>query len=567
MSPAIWLLLLCGLVAQAHALTKTQEHDETLRMLGRQLILQQLFVEEHIRSEGDSGIKQIRHRRQGSRPYHSDTHTGQTIMAIHTHAHYERTMGMGEFVAVLNGVEFRTRHNDYLLKMPHRTSRQYHKVEDVPFPAVPPEVLRLNTVKKQAAEMRLWFKAWKDQDHSQRDYRKYFKPVLCYLEGAWIHAGEKIEDAFDSLRHTFDATTWFDMHEKIRYTSATGTKHRMENYSFLPRKILHMNGSKPVIVQWHYRIMCHPLNKDVPTAQFRPVCERARMLAATRKTSPMMATSTRFQLNTFNTPKWPNYERLVQHQLIDSLMTEIPGKDNYPGDLTDDSFGRIAYKFEENNKRGRRPLNAAYYHRLYSEKMIDGMSNYYKYRGFADENIFMAMTSNPKVAEFSVETDCKGKGAKRKCRKSTQRWSYAIPLEIVYVTPLSSWNPYHIKYKGYHLSKLGKTVRAKGRNGKLTKERAFNGSNTEWYAITPAAFYSGKELRGDAADTLRGVIGVLTPNGNMVKTRISGFRIFMPKIAGVGILRQRWPIVPVYSDGNPIMKELQALIDDKHKCI
>lgn len=47
---------------------------------------------------------------------------------------------MGEFVGVLNGVEFRTRHNDYRLKMPSTTSTDWHATEDIPFPDVPPEV-------------------------------------------------------------------------------------------------------------------------------------------------------------------------------------------------------------------------------------------------------------------------------------------------------------------------------------------------------------------------------------------------------------------------------------------
>lgn len=47
---------------------------------------------------------------------------------------------MGELVAVLNGVEFRTRHNDYKMRMPHRTSQVYGATEDVPYPDVPPEV-------------------------------------------------------------------------------------------------------------------------------------------------------------------------------------------------------------------------------------------------------------------------------------------------------------------------------------------------------------------------------------------------------------------------------------------
>lgn len=47
---------------------------------------------------------------------------------------------MGEMVAVLNGVEFRTRHNDYKLRMPSTTSTEYGATEEIPYPEVPPEV-------------------------------------------------------------------------------------------------------------------------------------------------------------------------------------------------------------------------------------------------------------------------------------------------------------------------------------------------------------------------------------------------------------------------------------------
>ena len=473
----------------------------------------------------------------------------------------------GEFVAVLNGVEFRTRHNDYMLKMPHRTSRRYHLTEDIPFPAVPPAVLRQKTILRQTREMQAWFRAWRNQDHSKRDYRKYFKPVLCYLEGAWIHTGDEIEDAFKSERHHFDALTWHEMEEKIRYNAATGTKSRVENFSFLPRKILHMDGATPVFVQWHYRIMCHPLNNDLPLNLFRPVCERANRLALSEITNAVNNPSTRFQLNPHDTGAWPLREGQVQYQILDKLMAEIPGKDNYPGDLEDRSFGLPALKYEPRGQPGKRRLNAAYYHRLYSETEKDAMRRYYKYRGFADENVFMAMTSNRKVAEYTVKYNCTGKGQSTKCDSSTQRWSYAIPLEIIYMTPLSSWNPYRIQYKGHELSKLGKTVDAHGRDGGLSPAKAYDGANNKWYSLTPPAFYCGKEPKADAADTTKDILGMLTPRGRVVKTRISGHRVILPRIRGVGALRQRWPIMPVYSDGNPVMKELHALIDIKHKCI
>ncbi len=64
------------------------------------------------------------------------------VASIHDHSNNVRTVGMGEVIAVLNGVEFRTRHNDYRLNMPHRTSRKYNAFEPIPFPEVPPEVTR-----------------------------------------------------------------------------------------------------------------------------------------------------------------------------------------------------------------------------------------------------------------------------------------------------------------------------------------------------------------------------------------------------------------------------------------
>lgn len=58
------------------------------------------------------------------------------------------------------------------------------------------QVLDKKTVDEQIVEMRQWFKAFRDQDHSVRDYRKHFKPVLCYLEGGWTHSTKKIEEPF-----------------------------------------------------------------------------------------------------------------------------------------------------------------------------------------------------------------------------------------------------------------------------------------------------------------------------------------------------------------------------------
>ena len=65
-------------------------------------------------------------------------HNGQA--AIHNHANNIRTVGMGEVAVVMNGVTFRTRHNDYRLNQAHRTSAEFGAYEPVEFPPVPPSV-------------------------------------------------------------------------------------------------------------------------------------------------------------------------------------------------------------------------------------------------------------------------------------------------------------------------------------------------------------------------------------------------------------------------------------------
>ena len=84
-----------------------------------------------------------------------------------------------------------------------------------------------------------------------------------------------------------------------------------------------------------------------------------------------------------------------------------------------------------------------------------GLSN--RHRGFSDENLFMAMTTQPKVAGMDLN-DCKYVRGKRVCTLYSQKWTYAIPLEIIYLTPLSSWNPYDIQFKGHPSSKPGREV-------------------------------------------------------------------------------------------------------------
>ena len=209
---ALWVCLV-GLVStmplDPTKMAKLEHIDNELGRVARQLMVQQFYVEETARSTGNSGIKRMR-------GMHASTSYGdsETISAMHDHPTYERTMGLGEVIAVLNGVEFRTRHNDYPLKMRRKTCGS---LTDVPFPDVPREVTDLPDVDAQIGEMKEWFRAWNDQDYSTRDYRPHFKPVMCVLEGAWTHSDQtSIDEPFKSERNYLDAENWLQLAKKVR---------------------------------------------------------------------------------------------------------------------------------------------------------------------------------------------------------------------------------------------------------------------------------------------------------------------------------------------------------------
>jgi len=521
--------------------------------LARQTMLQQLYVEERIRSDGSSGIKQQRVNRDGTRPYYSPHHSGHSIAAIHEHANNIRTVGMGEFIAVMNGVEFRTRHNDYRLKKPHSNSQEYNAVEDIEFPSVPHSVSKLDDVDDQIAEMRQYFIAFRDQNVTHRDYRPYFRPVLVYLEGGWTKSGDAIEESFESDRHSIEASTWMDLQEMIRFTSYTGRKNPDENFAYLPSTIMGVKNGTPEYAQWNYRIMCHPLKRDLPLKHLRLVDDLVpRFMRRYTYDSYSKSRAARFQVIEGNPDK---EESDRDGSLLDELMAEVPGKDGYGGNIVDEAFEATAVEIGSD-----KPLNAAFYHRYFEVMVAGAMGLRVRQRGYSDRSLYVALTNQPKIAGLDFKQCGKGK-KKNDCYTIHQRATYAIPLEIIYLTPLSSWNPYNLQYKGDARDPEGQTVTANGRNGNNSPQKAYDGLNSKNYYLTPTSFFTAGSAGSDPADTTRDSVSVLDPSGNVRQVRASGTRILMPNIEGVGVLRQRYPIMPIHGEGSAVWKELEALKD------
>jgi len=118
------------------------------------------------------------------------------------------------------------------------------------------------------------------------------------------------------------------------------------------------------------------------------------------------------------------------------------------------------------------------------------------------------------------------------------KYSYAIPLEIVYTTPLNSWNPY-----GFTI--VNEKANPGNRAGGFTPESAFQNVNLNGrFFMTPAEFFTA----GTADPS---TVGVSDKSGVIQKVQPSGLRAFMPPIKGVTKpLRLRYPIAPLSFNKN-----------------
>merc|ERR1719295_985111 len=365
-----------------------QDLKAAIGHLSRMLILAQFSTEQRIRSEGDSGLTNVRGYYDGDAAYDDGTYTNGAVASIHDHANNMLIVGIGEIQAVLNGAEFQTRHNDYNLHMPSTTSDVYGATEPVPYLDVPPEVTSLSNITEQVLEMQEWFRAFKEQNSSHRNYSQYFRPILCYVEGTWILDDNTLEEPFDSDRHTIDAKTWQQLHDKIRWMANSGRKNTAENLAHLPSSIRNLvNDTYPIISNWEYRIVSHPLKNDIPTSRFRISDDLSVQLMGSPKTREELYFDrrARFDLNKYIDVDDPDgdhrwSEGRKRWNYLDYLMEQIPGKDNYGANITDelpDGTQRvIQYNTDET-------VNAGYYSRFYGLTGTDAMGTSKHRRGWA----------------------------------------------------------------------------------------------------------------------------------------------------------------------------------------
>ena len=542
--------------------------------LGQHAIIADERDESFLRASGGSGVTSARGTGAGSHPYHTSSWSnfGLSFLAIHDHADLRDTIGMGELEAIMNGVNFKTRHNDYRLKQPSLNSEHMKRTSDVELPAVPPSVLAHGSnVTAQILEMKEYFRAWATQDESIRDYKPYFRPVLSYLEGWWGTDGS-FEEPFDSDRHRVAADSWGELYDRVRILEQHGWKDSGENVPWLPSKLWGLkDGVAPQLARWNYRILAVPLKDDVELARFiaEPDLQVQLSFMQPQTREDLFKTrAARFRLNKYIGSSQARieteaYARWPVYSYLDDLMAQIPGLDNFaPHKPPKDDVvfysargNETAYAYGDRSVK----LDSRFYNRYFSVSTAGAMGEARRRRGWNDDNLWVASTSQERVAALE--------GADGRL----DRKSYALPLEVIFTTPLTAWNPYNLTIHPDNTYGLPARL---GRNGSLTNPRfAYDGVERRNYYLTPVEFY-GDLASGSAADTSVTPVGVIsaadkgTPReGTVYKVAASGHWIHLPKIPGVAQsvpahsdrIRQRYPIAPARPTSRTVWQELKAL--------
>ena len=293
----------------------------------------------------------------------------------------------------------------------------------------------------------------------------------------------QVDEPYYSTRHFIGGETWYELEEQIRYETNSGDKQSHENSAYLPKVVIDVTDEgRPVFAQWNYRILCQPLSFDLPLKQLRVIDELKSRLLTKMSLENYAKNSPRARFQVLPEDLDPLEETETYNWLLEKIMNEVPGMGG-PGSssLTEDGYNGLVsdpITFE--------PVKISNYHRAYVSK-LRARFGAERRRGFSDSTLFMAQTTHEKVVPM---TDIRCATAKRRftCDSPQKRWTYAIPLEIIYMTPLLSWNPYDITYKGDADSDYGSTVYDDDANG--SKSKPYKGSNSKSYLHLPHAFYN-----------------------------------------------------------------------------
>lgn len=484
------------------------------------------------RGYGQSGVRMGRHYAfGGDAPYHRPSVVNFSAFGVHDHANYPLMCGMPEITAIVNGYEVNTRHIDYRIVQP--LAGAYLEVDDPQAPAAPTSVTGQATPAAQVAEMREYLRAFALKDTSIRDYRPHFDVYLSAIE-CWLEVldGDDLVDTFPSFRHQLSKLGHKRMNDDYMALVASGLKSRFENDDFKPTviRVMRPDGS-PQFGVLRYRVSAVRLGDygQWPVHQMVSAVDDPVTRARKRYEIGGMAGT---RLERFRVNRAMGDDSISERYgpgLLDDIMGMLPGLDGLGSVLheeyedTDSAYRAFTQRLLEYHTTER--MNSAFYRRFYSYE-VPGAAGRQHYRfGYNDPTLFRAATSRPEVVALP------GMGG-------GHRLSWAIPLELLVVSPLAGWNPYGV----------AETTQALvGTGAQATPYEAIH-KNGYWYQ-TPTEVFDGPGGVPDPADT--GLTAwVLDSGGTPRLMRASGMHIHMPAIADTPPARLRYPIAPVHHEGS-----------------
>ena len=485
---------------------------------------------------------------------------------MHDHPEFNGTCGLGELPLCVNGVCFGTRHNDYKMRRKHTTLKGLDNLEDIDCPDVPPSVLDKDTVDEQVEEMREYFRAFLEQNTTRRpDFEQYFPPYLCYAEVYWMNVNRStISEGSTSERHKFSAPSFELMEEQAEFFLRTGHKQLREDCAFMQGRFRWIDSdNKPVVEQLMYRILCHPIPSYINFKKeyIEPRSDTATMVRLSKVWGKGAVEDLDQKRSTlFRVRRRRNEDDSLQDRnltYLDKIFKTIPGLSNL-GNKQDVIEGETAMQVRDDGKL--LPQNGCMYHRAIQASFSANGINIFS-KSYSDEYLYAAMNTEEKVPPIEFRS-CNAKATD--CSVVSQRWSHAIPLEIIYMNPLCKWNPHKIKHRGEAKTAEGELI-YEGCNDKAcdgkTSETPFNGVNGNNQFTVPASFFSTSNNAGvdDPADTTsKSAKWVLGGDGKAHPCQASGIRIHTDHGFGRNI-RWRFPIIPLAEEKSHIYTELSAL--------
>jgi len=457
-----------------------------------------------IQGLSNSGVLTVRqYRANGDSALDRKFTAGYRPLNSHNHSNLKDTIGMAERAGVANGYTYKSRHTDYKLREPSQSG--YLATQQIPFPSVPTSVT--GTVAEQITEMQSYFQALNDQSSLTHDYREHFKWVMS-TEEVWPERfTEVVTETFPGDRHTVDASSVHEQLHKHWRDEYGGINDRAENINVWPIVSMVTSEDTVELVTIKNRVICNQVGSlgDYHFNDFMTVRDDAY---GERRAGVVPVTldnrNARFKIDDGGFRNSPG--------TLDELMYKCSGIEGVGSSLTETYYDKNTqsnYNIKEYG--GGADIDAAKFTRFFSRTLPNASGRKDARRGFNDPYLFSSLTTREDVLGVSDGVN-------------THRYTWAIPMEMIMLTPLQTWNPHNIQY-------VTDPTNGGLLDGGTVGTALLGYNNNPYYYLTPDEFYNGTDPV-DPADTTSAK-WVLDGNGVAQLCRSSGVWMVLPSINNV----------------------------------